>query len=317
MKHSESRWRDGVYLALALGLIAVSPARAAEPNWPPGPYRYFVIDQDLRTVLQEFGRHLNVPVRISETVGPTRIKGQLSASTARDFLEWICASYQLVWYFDGSILQVYHQSELRSEFFDRGPLPAEELTQRLERSGIADPRFPLRQTGDERLIAVVGPPSYLAKLRRVVASMTEAAARLPAQSAAATPTPSAAALSAPGAEAPAAAEPLRHQAPAAATETAPMPAGSAQAQENQPAEATAPAATTGSAAEIPAAPATQTATEVETGVRQGEASTFQNPGIVVQMRGAEAGNTTASPEARKPSPEDIRHGVLVFRGGRH
>jgi len=210
MKRPRDKKRRRVFLAAALGLAAIAPAKAAEPDWPRGPYQYFVVDQDVRSVLQEFGRHVSLPVRVSEAVAATRLKGKLAASGAKEFLQWVCDSYRLVWYFDGVLIHVVAQTELRNVFFDLGAVPIEDFQTRLDNAGIADTRFPIRTTADPRLISVVGPPAYLSAVRRALDMMVEAkTARLP-QSA---PSPPSANASAP--VAPQADEPMRHHAPAA------------------------------------------------------------------------------------------------------
>lgn len=163
-------------IAAVIAFSAVAPAKASEPNWPGGPYNYLVVDQDLRSVLSEFGRHLNVPVAVSENVPSIRLRGKLGAPSARDFLQWVCESYRLVWFYDGAVIHVIPQSEVKNEFFDLGRITAAALWNRLEKAGIADARFPIRPTADERFIAVFGPPAYNAIVRNAVASMNQAAA---------------------------------------------------------------------------------------------------------------------------------------------
>jgi type II secretory pathway component GspD/PulD (secretin) len=92
--------------ALGACLISPHPLRAAEPNWPKGPYKYFVADQSLRDILMEFGRRNHVPVQIGGDVGDNRLRGMLESGSARDFLQAICDRYGLVWYFDGTWLHI-------------------------------------------------------------------------------------------------------------------------------------------------------------------------------------------------------------------
>jgi hypothetical protein len=174
--------RGTVVLAAALVSLAGGPSRAAEPNWPAGPYNYYVVDQDLRAVLQQFGSNLGIPLRMSDSVPPTRLKGKLNAAGAKEFLQWLCDSYGLLWYFDGGILHISTQSELANVYLDLGPVTLDELNQRLARAEIADARFALRPTAEPHLVAVMGPPVFLSLVRQTLSSMRAAKAAPPPQS---------------------------------------------------------------------------------------------------------------------------------------
>lgn len=159
-------------LAALSGLVG--PASALEPKWPLGPYKYLVIDQDVKDVLSEFGRNIGVPVDVSNEV-TGRLRGRLPMVTAKDFLDKLCDSYGLVWYFDGSTLHVNTRSEVKTELIDIGRLPSNQLTARLTALGIADPRFPVRSTPHGGVVSVSGPPSYIALVRRTLTAMARAA----------------------------------------------------------------------------------------------------------------------------------------------
>ena len=160
-----------VMVALA-GLIA--PAQASEPKWPEGSYKYLVIDQDIKDVLTEFGRNIDVPVDVSNQV-KGRLRGQLPVATAKEFLNKLCESYGLVWYFDGATLHVSAKTEVKTELINIGRLPVKNLTDQLNTLGIADPRFPVRSTPDGGVISVSGPAPYIAMVRQTLTAMARSA----------------------------------------------------------------------------------------------------------------------------------------------
>jgi type II secretory pathway component GspD/PulD (secretin) len=176
--------RRGFSLTLAVtGLLAAAApgwlsgqAQAAEPKWPAGAYKYVVIDQDIRDVLTEFGRNMNIPVKISDQV-KGRIHGPLDITTAEQFLKNICASLGLVWYFDGSVMHVNVASEIETAFIDLGRLPPQELSDKLLKLGYADARYPLKTTTNADVVSVSGPPPYLSLVRQTVAAMLRSAPR--------------------------------------------------------------------------------------------------------------------------------------------
>jgi type II secretory pathway component GspD/PulD (secretin) len=153
--------------AAVLCACQILPAQCLEPKWPAGPYRYVVIDQDIKGVLNEFGRNVGLPVQVSDLV-KGRLRGRLPAGTAREFLDKLCDNYGLVWYFDGAVLHVSVNAEMKTELINLARLTADELQSlpvKLEELGIADRRFPIRMAADTGLISISGPPAYVALVR--------------------------------------------------------------------------------------------------------------------------------------------------------
>jgi type II secretory pathway component GspD/PulD (secretin) len=179
MKFPRGRWRGAVFLGLALGMSLAAPAKAVEPRWREGPYSYLVVDQDLRVVIEQFARNMNLPVRVSEDIATHRLKGKVGAPNAKAFLQWLCDSYQLVWYFDGVTLHVLPQSLLQNSYLELGPVPLDELRQRLAGVGIADERFPFQPTGDLAFVSLAAPQAYTSAVRQVLDAMKSAAEARP------------------------------------------------------------------------------------------------------------------------------------------
>jgi type II secretory pathway component GspD/PulD (secretin) len=153
-------------------------ARALEPKWPPGPYNYVVIEQDVKDALIEFGRNINLPIRVSDEV-KGRLRGEFSAGAAKDFLDRLATSYGLVWYFDGSVLHVNAATEIKTEVIDLGRLMPSDVASKLARLGIADRRYPIRTAPGANIASVSGPPPYIALLRQTLAAMAKQPAPLP------------------------------------------------------------------------------------------------------------------------------------------
>jgi type III secretion protein C len=151
----------------------IAPVQALEPKWPPGPYKYLVIDQDIREVLTEFGRHIDAPIEVSDQVNG-RLRGRLPVATAKEFLNKLCESYGLVWYFDGTTLHINAKTEVKTVLINIGGLPPDQLTVRLNALGIADPRFPVRSTPNGDIVSVSGPPPFVALVRQTLTAMASA-----------------------------------------------------------------------------------------------------------------------------------------------
>jgi type III secretion protein C len=160
-----------ILLVLTGALGSVGPALGAEPQWPAMPYKYVVIDQDIRSVLVEFGRNVGVSVDLSDQI-KGRMRGRLAVATVREFLDELCNAYGLVWYFDGAsaVLHVSAKAETRTELINIGQLSPEEASARLIALGVGDARFPVRSTPDSGIVSVSGPPPFVSLVRQTLAA---------------------------------------------------------------------------------------------------------------------------------------------------
>jgi type II secretory pathway component GspD/PulD (secretin) len=157
-------------LVVTAALASVGSAFGMEPQWPVGPYKYMVIDQDIKGVLTEFGRNVGVPIDLSDQV-KGRLRGRLAVAQPREFLDRLCESYGLVWYFDGAVLHVSAKAEIRTELVSIGRLSPGQVNEKLNALGIADPRFAVRSTPDASVISVSGPPPFVSLVRQTVAAL--------------------------------------------------------------------------------------------------------------------------------------------------
>jgi type II secretory pathway component GspD/PulD (secretin) len=173
-----SRLRSTVACGLVIGLLSFAPTAAlgSEPKWPVGPYRYLIIDQDAQDALREFGRNIKIPVKIGPEVAGRRIRGSMPELSAKDFLKRVCDSYGLVWYFDGAVLHISAESEVRTEVLDTGPLKFVSILRKLDALGLSDPRYTLRATRDAGVLSVSGPPSYRALVKQTIEAMGKSVA---------------------------------------------------------------------------------------------------------------------------------------------
>lgn len=164
---------------IAVPLVSNNSARSAEPKWPPAPYKYIVIDQELRDVLTEFGQNIGIHTKISDAVTGRRVRSEFTLVGPREFLQRICNSYGLVWYFDGTVLHINAQGEIRTELIPLVSVRSDTLVDRLDALGVADPRFAIRTTGNTSVVSVSGPPPYLALIRQTVAALEKSMAPRP------------------------------------------------------------------------------------------------------------------------------------------
>lgn len=153
-------------LALAIGLPL--PALAS-PDWFAEPYRYRVLDQDVRGVLGEFGRNLGVPVILSDQVRG-RVRGDIQAADARAFLDRVAAAAGLSWYLDGDAVVVDAARDVATRSFDVRRYDAQALDRLLDSLG-PGAGIAARLDAHQALLAVSGPPGYIAHVQRRLDSL--------------------------------------------------------------------------------------------------------------------------------------------------
>ncbi|KRW65216.1 hypothetical protein AO735_08935 [Pseudomonas sp. TTU2014-096BSC] len=159
-------------------LALAQPAQAiSDPDWFAQPYRYRVIDQDVRNVLAEFGRNLNVPVILSARV-KGRVRGDIQAPDAGAFLKRISTAAGLTWYLKGDAIVVDSAAELASRSFNVGPFDSDALDHLLAtlRHGTG-----VGARLDERraTLNVSGPPGYIAHVQQRLDSLRGSPGRAP------------------------------------------------------------------------------------------------------------------------------------------
>ncbi len=155
---------------LALAGLVPNPAHAAEPGWANLPYKYIIIDEDIKDALTEFGRNIKVSTKISPAVGGRRIRGSgtVQKLTALSFLQNLCDSYGLVWYFDGTVLNISANEEVNTELVKLNDVEGTAVLRRIADLGLSNRHFAVRATEDGHMISVSGPPAYRSQIKELV-----------------------------------------------------------------------------------------------------------------------------------------------------
>lgn len=156
-------------------LYGAGAAQAVQPAWPSTPYRYVVVDQDLKVVLQEFGRNVGVRITLSDAV-QGRVRGRFPELAPMAFLEHLTRAYGLDWYFDGSMLSISASSEAVTHLVPTHGLSFEQVQGDLDRSGMLDQRFGLRQGPGSGTVVASGPPRYVQLVEQSITVLTAAKA---------------------------------------------------------------------------------------------------------------------------------------------
>lgn len=157
---------------VALCLFLAMPLVSDAASWKTKRYERFVQDEDLVTLLLDFSSTVNVPLVASERVRSgviERVNGHFKGLTAEAFLSKLSTLYQIVWYYDGHLLYVYHADEMVTELFQLEGARAENLISTLQRLGVWDDRFNWKSMSEQSIIYISGPPRYIQLVREVSA----------------------------------------------------------------------------------------------------------------------------------------------------
>ena len=149
--------RFGFFLSCVLAIL---PLHASELNWSDQPFRYYADNDSLKDLLNNFGANYRVSVSVSDKINE-RISGRFTPDDPAEFLDYIAQVYNLIWYFDGSVLHIYKATETRSRLLQLEMLTARELRSTLISTGVWDSRYGWRAAENKGLVYLSGPPRYV------------------------------------------------------------------------------------------------------------------------------------------------------------
>ncbi|WP_097139889.1 MULTISPECIES: type III secretion system outer membrane ring subunit SctC [unclassified Pseudomonas] len=146
-------------MAIALSCLSPVLALAAVDVVRPGE-GYVARQESLRAFFDALSAPLGKPIVVSQAVARRSISGEFSFSDAQQTLQRITQQMALIWYSDGQTLYMYEAAEAKSKVISLNTITVDKLTSFLRRSGLFDPRYPLRNDG-LRTFYVSGPPLYV------------------------------------------------------------------------------------------------------------------------------------------------------------
>jgi len=160
-------------VCLLMMLMITTTARAqdeqaaANPDWFAKPYAYVLVEQDVRSALEEFGHNLDLIVVMSDKVrGKSR--SNVRGESAGEFLTLLCDSNGLSWYFDGNILHLTADSETGTRLFKAQGQDLDQLQDYLASLDVYGKQMSVRPGPDGNELFVSGPPAYLAMIQQHV-----------------------------------------------------------------------------------------------------------------------------------------------------
>lgn len=154
--------------AMALACLAAFAAGgihadAAAPAWSGSRFVYATEHANLGEVLNDFAASQHLVLRMAGSPAGV-VSGRYAMPPGR-FLDLLCASYGLVWYYDGTALRISEAGAQQPLAIRPNYLRAPQLRAALEGAGVADTHFPLIVNEASGTLTTYGPASYLAQVR--------------------------------------------------------------------------------------------------------------------------------------------------------
>lgn len=150
-----SRWHLRLVLALMAALVAALAAPPADAAPLPNAARKVSItarEQPIAAFLQDLFASVDVPAAVSANLSGT-VNGSFSGP-AEKVLRDVSRVYNLVAYYDGSVVHVVPASDLVRRSFSAAPAIAERVVREAHELGLPDARNTLSRSGDGSMLAV-------------------------------------------------------------------------------------------------------------------------------------------------------------------
>lgn len=154
-------------------LSAMAQSDPQQIPWKTADYTLLAREMSLRDALSTFGTSQGMAVVMSKDIKGT-LSGDFKQLTPQKFIEQVTALHNLIWYYDGSAIYVYNESEIIAMLMDLKYMKAKDVQNMLKELGMEDARYPLKTTSDDELLMVSGPPRYV----QLVAELVEKADKL-------------------------------------------------------------------------------------------------------------------------------------------
>ncbi len=160
-------WR-GLLFFICCGMTA--SLKSMELDWISTPYSLVAEGESLRNILVSFGANYDASVIVSDKVTDV-VSGRFEQSNPLLLLQQLSSLYNLIWYYDGTVLYVFKSTEMQSRLLKLNRVNEKELVNALRQSGIWEPRFGWKPERGGKIIYISGPPRYLELIEQTVAAL--------------------------------------------------------------------------------------------------------------------------------------------------
>lgn len=138
--------------------VAVTPIESSAPK---RSNKYVAKNEGIQQFLNAITLENKKPYVVSQLAKKKTIAGDFDMSDSSALMDQLSSQYGLVWYDNGQTTYVYDNSELKSIVINLRNASLTNLTDFLNRAGLASSRYPIRAEQKKNAIFVSGPPAYV------------------------------------------------------------------------------------------------------------------------------------------------------------
>lgn len=166
-------------LCLGLALCGTIPALAndgtatQQPSQVKAGDAVYVVDQDLRSLLREFGKRIGANPVLSKGI-EGRVKKAFIPTERQAFLDEMSRSYGIEWYFEGTTLHLSSRDEITSRLIGIKSLSVKTINSQIQKVDLNPARYPLQPVPEANAAMLTAPPSYIARVEIITESILKA-----------------------------------------------------------------------------------------------------------------------------------------------
>ncbi|HZY20523.1 MAG TPA: type III secretion system outer membrane ring subunit SctC [Ramlibacter sp.] len=165
-----SRWLRSALLSACL---AAGAATAAPAPWPDAPFTYYAQGEPLAKVLADFASGFSLSLSVQPGLGGT-VNGRFTSRNPTEFITRLGGVYGFTWYTHAGTLHVSKANDIVTRSL---PVPGGSvgtLRQALTDLGVLEPRFGWGELGQQGVVMVSGPASYVRLVEATLAQLPPA-----------------------------------------------------------------------------------------------------------------------------------------------
>lgn len=154
-------------------LLAASGAHAQSREIPwrgPAVFEMLAENKDLKSVLRSLTGSHGVTAVIDEDIPATPINGRFKLAP-QSMLDFLCNSYGLIWFYDGSLLHIERASQAQNEVLRVNAVADAKVREMLRQLGAFPVRPPLQLSVNNGLVRVGGPRAFVKMVREAVRAL--------------------------------------------------------------------------------------------------------------------------------------------------
>ena len=163
---TRTSWKLFCVWVCALGALVAQPVAAAEPRWPDEPVTLNAQEKPVADFLRDLFSAAGMRALPSDAVRG-RISGRFSDPPQKIF-EDVVKAYDLLPYYDGTVMHVSAAREMTSKTLRVGPDEMTRVSRVLARSKLTDRHQSVQLSPEEGLIKVRGAPEFVNDVQELI-----------------------------------------------------------------------------------------------------------------------------------------------------